>query len=512
MKLMKSLRLALMSIGLAGGVASVAVLAQALVSFNALDGSAQKAMVAKDVVADILPPPMYLIEMRLVLSQAVEQTLPHDRAAAEFDRLGKEYQARVEHWTARPPYGLEKQLLGEQHTAGRAFMAAAKTEVLDKLAGGDTAGAQEGLKQVNALYMKHRSGVDRTVEAGNQLAVDSMTSFVASREAGIRMMAIVTLTLLVVTLSMYLWARRSILVPLNACVDQANAVATGNLSSKIECDRGDEIGKLQQALGEMTGQLSRMVGEMRSGIDEIATASSDIARGNNDLSMRTEQQAASLEQTASSMEEIAATVRSSADHSVRASDLATGASKVATTGGQALGNMIATMDQIRDSSIQIANIIGVIDGIAFQTNILALNAAVEAARAGEQGRGFAVVASEVRALATRSAAAAKEIKGLISSSGDKVEAGHRLATEAGQTIDQVVKQVREVTQLIAQISTASLEQNNGVGQINQAVNHLQSTTQQNAALVEQTAAASESLHQQAARLASAVSVFRLEAA
>ncbi len=512
MKLIKSLRLALLSIGLAGGVASVAVLGQALVSFHALEERANKAMVAKDVVADILPPPLYLIEMRLVLSQAVEQSLTYDEAVKRFDQLNKDYGERVDYWSAHPPYGLEKLLLGEQHVAAQAFIAGARKEVLGKLATGDVPGAQAGLKQVDALYTKHRAGVDRTVEAGNRLADDSMAGFIDSRSSGIRTMAAVTAALLALTFGMYVWARRSILIPLNDCIEQANSVAVGDLSAAIRCDRADEIGQLQTALQQMTGALSRMVGAVRDGIDEIATASHEIARGNNDLSARTEQQASNLEETAASMEQMAAAVRSTADHSVRANDLSNGAARVATAGGDAVGDMIATMSEIRESSERISSIISVIDGIAFQTNILALNAAVEAARAGEQGRGFAVVASEVRALATRSAEAAKEIKGLIGVSADKVHMGHHLATKAGATIGEVVEQVRQVTQLISQISTASVEQGSGVSQINEAVGQLQSTTQQNAALVEQTAAASESLSQQAARLASAVSAFRLAAA
>jgi methyl-accepting chemotaxis protein-1 (serine sensor receptor) len=512
MKLMKSLRWSLLSIGLTGAFAAVLVLGQALLSFGALDTSARKAMVAKDVVADILPPPMYLIELRLVLSQAVEQTLPADRAEAEIERLSKEYQARVDYWTANPPYGLERDLLGEQHAAAQAFLKAARADVLAPLKAGDAAAAREGLGRAQTLYQQHRSGVDKTVVAATKLAESSSQAFDDARTGGLWMMAIVTTVLLAATLLMYLWARRSILTPLQKCVDQANTVAKGDLSTQVECDRQDEIGKLQAALAEMTAQLARMVGEMRSGVEAIATASREIAHGNNDLSVRTEQQASNLQQTASSMEEISGTVQTTSGHAVRARDIAGSASTLATDGGACVGRMVATMGQIRDASARIGSITGVIDGIAFQTNILALNAAVEAARAGEQGRGFAVVAGEVRTLAQRSAEAAKEIKALIGASSEKVEAGHQLAETAGQTIEQVVEKVREVASLVTDISSAGLEQSAGLGLVNRAVAQLDTSTQQNAALVEQTAAAAQSLSQQASRLAAAVSVFKLSPA
>jgi methyl-accepting chemotaxis protein len=290
----------------------------------------------------------------------------------------------------------------------------------------------------------------------------------------------------------------------------ANSVAAGNLTEKIHIDSNDEIGQLLKALQKMNESLVRIVSQVRGGTDMIATASGQIAAGNQDLSSRTEQQASSLEETASSMEELTSTVTQNADNARQANSLAETASAVAAKGGNVIGQVVDTMNEINSSARQIVDIIGVIDGIAFQTNILALNAAVEAARAGEQGRGFAVVASEVRSLAQRSAAAAKEIKGLIDRSVERVDAGSKLVNEAGETMHDIVDSVRRVTDIMSEISAASQEQTAGIGQINQAISQMDQVTQQNAALVEQASAASEAMQEQAARLAGVVSVFQID--
>ena len=302
---------------------------------------------------------------------------------------------------------------------------------------------------------------------------------------------------------------RSITRGIGVAVKVAQTVAAGDLGSTIVIDRGDEIGTLLGALKLMNTSLVAIVGDVRNASDSIATGSAQIAQGNADLSQRTEEQASNLQQTAASMEELTATVKHNADTARRASELAEGASRVASQGGEVVGQVVATMDGITDSSKRITDIIGVIDGIAFQTNILALNAAVEAARAGEQGRGFAVVASEVRSLAQRSATAAKEIKVLIGESVGKVENGTRLVADAGRTMGDIVDQVRRVSQLITGISEASGEQSTGIGQIGDAVAQLDEVTQQNAALVEESAAAAESLRVQADSLAKTVATFRL---
>ena len=302
---------------------------------------------------------------------------------------------------------------------------------------------------------------------------------------------------------------RSITGGIAVAVKVAQTVAAGDLGSTIVVDRGDEIGTLLGALRAMNTSLVAIVGDVRNASESIATGSAQIANGNADLSQRTEEQASNLQQTAASMEELTATVQHNAETARRASDLAEGASKVAARGGEVVGQVVATMDGITDSSKRISDIIGVIDGIAFQTNILALNAAVEAARAGEQGRGFAVVASEVRSLAQRSATAAKEIKVLIGESVGKVENGTRLVADAGRTMGDIVDQVRRVSQLITEISDASGEQSTGIGQIGDAVAQLDQVTQQNAALVEESAAAAESLRVQADSLARTVAAFRL---
>ena len=306
-------------------------------------------------------------------------------------------------------------------------------------------------------------------------------------------------------------ATRSIVRPLNEAVVVARKVAGGDLTSTIVVKSKDETGQLMQALKDMNDSLSKVVGEVRQGTDTIATASSQIAAGNMDLSSRTEQQASSLEETAASMEELTSTVKQNADNARQANQLAESASEVAVKGGSVVSQVVGTMSAINASSKKIVDIIGVIDGIAFQTNILALNAAVEAARAGEQGRGFAVVASEVRNLAQRSAEAAKEIKSLISTSVERVGQGTALVDQAGTTMTEVVDSIKRVTDIMGEISAASAEQSAGVAQVGEAVGQMDQATQQNAALVEESAAAAESLKTQAQQLVAAVAVFTLGA-
>ena len=305
---------------------------------------------------------------------------------------------------------------------------------------------------------------------------------------------------------------RSITRPIGRAVEIAETVAAGDLTSRIDVVSTDETGRLLTALKRMNERLVSIVGQVRNTSDSIATGSTQIATGNADLSQRTEEQASNLQQTAASMEQLTATVKQNADTARQATQLAAGATEAAARGGDVVRQVVGTMSTITDSSRRIGDIIGVIDGIAFQTNILALNASVEAARAGEQGRGFAVVAGEVRNLAQRSAQAAKEIKALIGESVSNVEAGSRLVNETGQSMDDIVQQVRRVSDLIGEISSASIEQSGGITQIGEAVNQLDQVTQQNAALVEESAAAAESLQHQAQTLAQVVAQFRIETA
>ena len=315
-----------------------------------------------------------------------------------------------------------------------------------------------------------------------------------------------------VLIAFSIYMARSITRPLNEAVKVAKTVAAGDLTSNIDMHQAnDEPGLLLHALREMNDYLMRIVGEVRSDAEVINTASGEIASGNMDLSARTESQASALEETASSMEELTATVKQNADHAVEANKLAVSASEVAVKGKTVVSQVVETMSSINVSSKKIVDIIGVIDGIAFQTNILALNAAVEAARAGEQGRGFAVVATEVRSLAQRSANAAKEIKVLIDDSVGRVESGTRLVDQAGATMDEIVDSIQRVTHIIAEITSASHEQSAGIEQINQAIMQMDDTTQQNAALVEEAAAAAASLQEQASNLSQVVSVFKLNA-
>jgi methyl-accepting chemotaxis protein len=351
---------------------------------------------------------------------------------------------------------------------------------LDKLADVNVKGTNKSTNEANATYLN----------------------------AQLWIWAMLAAAILVGMLSAFCVARM-IATPLAIAVGVAKRVAAGDLTADIRPMSKDETGQLMLSLKEMNDSLLRIVGQVRAGTDTIATASGQIASGNLDLSSRTEQQASSLEETASAMEELTSTVKQNADNARQASQLAIGASQVAVEGGNVVGKVIDTMSSINESSKKIVDIISVIDGIAFQTNILALNAAVEAARAGEQGRGFAVVASEVRSLAQRSAAAAKEIKTLIDDSVTQVDAGAKLVEDAGKTMTEVVNSVRRVTDIVSEISSASQEQNVGIEEINRAVVQMDEVTQQNAALVEEAAAAAQSLQDQAEKLADIVSVFKL---
>ncbi|WP_409027790.1 methyl-accepting chemotaxis protein [Janthinobacterium sp. SUN098] len=353
-------------------------------------------------------------------------------------------------------------------------------------------------------------------------ALAAMTSFQESlmesegkqAAADGRMAIILTLSLSIaataIAIALAILISRSISRPIAEAVQVAQRVAAGDLSVSIDARGNDETGQLLRALKEMNDNLQGIVARVRHGTDAIAHGSREIASGNMDLSSRTEQQASSLEETASSMEELTSTVKQNGENARQANQMAQSASSVASKGGQVVAEVITTMDSINASSKKIVDIISVIDGIAFQTNILALNAAVEAARAGEQGRGFAVVATEVRNLAHRSASAAKEIKILIDDSVHQVSLGSTLVNQAGSTMEEIVNSVRRVTDIMAEITSASNEQEAGIEQINQAITEMDAVTQQNAALVEEAAAASEALQDQAGILAEAVSVFKLD--
>jgi methyl-accepting chemotaxis protein len=347
----------------------------------------------------------------------------------------------------------------------------------------------------------------------NALAMTTMTDALNARESALRRMEYTVTALqllgLLVAMTLAVAFVRSITGPVGEAVAVARAVADGNLRIDVPVRGSNELGQLMQALDAMRKHLSQVVGEVLQGSESVATASAEIAQGNNDLSARTEQQASALEQTAASMEELGATVRQNADSASQANQLALNASTVAVQGGEVVSQVVETMKGINDSSRKIADIITVIDGIAFQTNILALNAAVEAARAGEQGRGFAVVASEVRSLAGRSAEAAKEIKSLISASVERVELGTALVDRAGSTMTEVVTAIKRVTDIMGEISAASNEQSLGVSQVGEAVTQMDQVTQQNAALVEEMAAAADSLRSQAGQLVDTVAIFKL---
>jgi methyl-accepting chemotaxis protein len=398
----------------------------------------------------------------------------------------------------------------EKIAASRKTMIDLRGKARDTKAAGQAAEATALIStQYNPAVSAYLKNLHDFVQMQEQAALDADGQTQAARDFTTRT-SLAAIALIVAALLAGAWALiRSIQQPLTQANGLAARIAEGDLSQHVETTRRDEFGDLLRSLMHMSQSLGRMVRQVRNSTDSIATASAEIAAGNNDLSARTEQTASNLQQTAASMEQLTSTVRQSADNANQASSLAAKASSVAEKGGDVVRQVVTTMEDINHSSKKISDIIGVIDGIAFQTNILALNAAVEAARAGEQGRGFAVVASEVRSLAQRSAQAAKEIKGLIGDSVGKVESGARLVSEAGTTMSDIVQSVKRVTDIIGEITAAATEQSSGIGEVNQAVSNLDQMTQQNSALVEESAAAAQSLREQAEQLAQAVALFKV---
>ncbi|WZB65589.1 methyl-accepting chemotaxis protein [Achromobacter xylosoxidans] len=459
--------------------------------------------------------------------QMLRATIRADIAAAQRaagDKAGAAENTRI-----------VQQLLTDGKAKLERFKAIPKTTDIGREAEGQLLasfnGFAEGLQAMlgaldrgdNAEYLKLKntktaaaSGAfsKQLTEFANTITAYSEEQVASSRANGAVMTYVylaLVLVILAVSLGAFLFMNRVVLRPLRMVGESFDRIAGGDLTTRVDVQSTNEIGVLMAAVKRMQESLARTVATVRRGVDEINVGSREISAGNTDLSSRTEEQAASLEETAASMEELASTVKQNADNARQANQLAASASDVAERGGSAVAEVVNTMQGISASSRKISEIVSVIDGIAFQTNILALNAAVEAARAGEQGKGFAVVAGEVRSLAQRSAQAAKEIKGLIEDSVSKVGAGSQQVERAGATMQEIVASVKRVTDIMGEISAASEEQSSGIDQVNRAVSQMDEVTQQNAALVEEAAAAAGSLQEQAQRLAEAVAVFKINA-
>ena len=472
-----------------------------------------------DLAENWMPSARMLLELKTDLARYRTNELQHIMSETPEDR-GNYENAMSSLWEQlqknlvayqKLPAEREEMELGQQLKAAMAAYKPLHEKVIAASNAQQDAEARALIRgQALQVYRSTTGTLDKlvkiNVDGGAQASTDANTLYASSRAWVIGAI----FGAIAIGLVLAVFIARLVATPLRQAVQIAQTVASGDLTSRIEPKTTDETGMLLSALKAMNDSLAKVVGEVRHGTDTIATASSQIASGNQDLSSRTEEQASSLEQTAASMEELTSTVKQNADNARQANQLAVSASEVAMRGGHVVSQVVDTMGSINTSSRKIVDIIAVIDGIAFQTNILALNAAVEAARAGEQGRGFAVVASEVRSLAQRSAAAAKEIKALIDDSVGKVAAGSHQVAEAGQTMEEIVASVKRVTDIMGEIMSASQEQTSGIEQINQAITQMDQVTQQNAALVEEAAAAAASLQEQAGSLSQVVSVFTLE--
>jgi methyl-accepting chemotaxis protein-1 (serine sensor receptor) len=490
-------------------LAAVALLSSLIVwTGHRLQGTSQQVFDSKDLVADILPPPLYLVGARLTLSRVLESSVPLAEGVGQLATARKEYQERIAVWRAAPASEVQTSLLGAQHAEG--------LKLLDMIDAALAVAAKDGVSaatsavpEIDAQFKRHEAGVLATVALGTAMAEKDIARFNATKDTvsasawwlgGLTGLVVGVLAAALV---------RSIVRPLAHAVGTLERVAAGDLTMDVQVQGRDEVAQLSAAVQQMVAGLNVTVHGVRQNAEFVAAASVEIAQGNQDLSQRTESQAGMLEETAATMDQLGATVRLNAENASQAREVALNASLLAGKGGEVVQGVVGRMAAITESSRRMADIISVIDGIAFQTNILALNAAVEAARAGEQGRGFAVVASEVRHLAQRSAQAAREIKTLITESGERVAQGQALVSEAGGTMQEIVDAIRRVAEIVTEISSASAEQSTGVTEVGAAVTQMDNVVQQNAALVEESAAAAESLRQQAEQLVAAMAVFRL---
>jgi methyl-accepting chemotaxis protein len=472
---------------------------------------------SKDLIADILPPPNYIIESYLVALQMMRAAPAEQKPLiAYLKKLKGDYDARHAFWLEEMlEPELKEEFLNRANKPAQEFYQIAFNQFIPALEKGNSVEVEAAFTVLSRHYEMHRTAVDKTVEMSNKRYQADESNAKSSIETSTRIM----LAILILSLGSAAWLliliARALLGSLGGrlrfAVEAARRISEGDLTVAIETQAKDQS-SLLFVMKRMSERLANIVGEVRSATDSIATGAKQIAAGNADLSQRTEQQATSLQETAASMEELTSTVKQNADNAKQANQMATNAADVAVRGAEALSGMIGIMDAIEHSSKKIADTISVVDGIAFQTNILALNAAVEAARAGEQGRGFAVVAGEVRNLAQRSSAAAKEIKALIGDSVGKVEAGTAQLDQVAKTMSEIVGAVKQVTDIMSEIAAASNEQSVGIEQVNKAISQMDEVTQQNAALVEQAAAAAESMEEQAIDLMAAVKIFKLKEA
>ena len=512
---MNNLKISTRIVLLVGSLAAILV----LIGFEGLNGIGQSKAALKTVyenrvgaLGNLIPIQRLMLRNQLALANAVNEPTPEGVAKAieEFDGNVERINREWAEYMATTLITEESQSAKSFADARAAFVSEGLKPAIAALKAGNNEEAGRLIRDKGIpLYGSTGKYMDELVK----IQLDE--SGKEYKSAGVRYETTRSLVIAttLVGLAFAFWFGwtliRSISESLNRAIDVSSAVAEGDLTKTITVSGKDETAQLMQAISKMQSNLIALVSRVRQGSESVSAASAEIASGNHDLSSRTESQASSLEETAASMEELSATVKQNADAARTANQLATSASVVAIKGGEVVGQVVETMKGINESSRKISDIISVIDGIAFQTNILALNAAVEAARAGEQGRGFAVVASEVRSLAGRSAEAAKEIKSLINASVERVEQGTALVDEAGTTMTEIVGSIRRVTDIMGEISAASSEQSAGVSQIGEAVMHMDTATQQNAALVEQMAAAASGLQGQAEDLVQTVAVFKL---
>lgn len=507
-----ALLIALFSLGFAiYGVCSI----QALNELKVNGPVYQRIVQGKDLIADILPPPRYIIESYLVSLQmaASKDTPEQDALTARLKALKADYDARQAFWLAEElDSSLAEIFLKQSHEPAQAFYAVAFNELIPAVQRQDNIAIASAAERMKQFYETHRKAVDQVVQLTTERnATDESMARERIESANLLLILIFVVSLSTGILTAVIIVR-GLLKDLGGepryAVEVTRRVAAGDLTMDIALKKNDTE-SLLYSMKTMQESLVQTISGIQMAVESVSTGSQQIATGNTDLSARTEHQASSLQQTAASVEELTGTMRQNADSALQASGLASAVSDVAVKGGSVMSQVVDTMDAINASAGKIVDIIGVINGIAFQTNILALNAAVEAARAGEQGRGFAVVASEVRVLAQRSATAAKEIKELIDDSVEKVDAGTRLVGHAGTTMNEVVASIQKVNALIGEIATASVEQQSGVEQLNQAIGQMDQITQQNAALVEEAATAAQSLQDQAGNLTGAVSRFKI---